>query len=228
MPNQTEHSTEHSEEPGTLPAPELNPLLNPVLGQNMGRWAEVYFTNPPEKREQAVLELLRELEAKEPAQDDQSGATPSWPQESLARPVTTPMQPENIQPMPIKVRCRTCGRELPASQKYCGMCGARQAVAETIAPLEVASFQPVVEDRQTQPAPQDWRESQPSSAARDSYEPRLPRNEFSLFQTADTADYHDDGDDEIFSYAAPSRSYRVYIGIVLAIVILATGLHGMA
>jgi hypothetical protein len=223
LPNQTEHSTEHSEDSGTLPAPELNPLLNPVLGQNMGRWAEVYFTNPPEKREQAVLELLRELEAKEPAQDDQSGATPAWPQESLARPVTTPMQPENIQPMPIKVRCRTCGRELPASQKYCGMCGARQAVAETIAPLEVASFQPVVEDRQTQPAPQGWRESQPSAAARDSYEPRLPRNEFSLFQTADTADYHDDGDDEIFSYAAPTRSYRVYIGTVLAIVILALG-----
>ena len=77
MPNQTEHSTEHSEDHGTLPAPELNPLLNPVLGQNMGRWAEVYFTNPPEKREQAVLELLRELEATEPPQGHQTGAKPA-------------------------------------------------------------------------------------------------------------------------------------------------------
>ncbi len=34
---------------GTLPDPELNPLLNPLLAANMGRWAEVYFTNPPEK-----------------------------------------------------------------------------------------------------------------------------------------------------------------------------------
>ena len=47
----------------TLPDPELNPLLNPLLGAHMGRWAEVYFTNPPEKREEAVTELLRELES---------------------------------------------------------------------------------------------------------------------------------------------------------------------
>ena len=53
---------ENQDHPKTLPSPELNPLTNPVLGRNMGRWAEVYFTNPPEKREQAVQELLRELE----------------------------------------------------------------------------------------------------------------------------------------------------------------------
>src|SRR5580698_2997088 len=50
------------DQPSTLPQAELNPLLNPLLSQNMGRWAEVYFTSPPEKREQAVQELLRELE----------------------------------------------------------------------------------------------------------------------------------------------------------------------
>ncbi len=44
-----------------LPEPELNPLLNPLLAAHMGRWAEVYFTNPPEKRAQAVSELVREL-----------------------------------------------------------------------------------------------------------------------------------------------------------------------
>ena len=37
----------------SLPRPELNPLTNPVLGRNLGRWAQVYFTSPPEKREQA-------------------------------------------------------------------------------------------------------------------------------------------------------------------------------
>ena len=36
----------------TLPPPELNPLLNPVLADHMGRWAQVYFTSPPEKREE--------------------------------------------------------------------------------------------------------------------------------------------------------------------------------
>jgi hypothetical protein len=44
-----------------LPEPELNPLLNPLLATHMGKWAEVYFTNPPEKRAQAVSELVREL-----------------------------------------------------------------------------------------------------------------------------------------------------------------------
>ena len=48
---------------GTVPDPNLNPLANPVLGQHMGRWGEVYFTTPPEKRQGAVQELLRELAA---------------------------------------------------------------------------------------------------------------------------------------------------------------------
>ena len=46
-----------------LPRPELNPLVNPLLGENMGRWAQVYFTSPPEQREQAVEKLLEELQA---------------------------------------------------------------------------------------------------------------------------------------------------------------------
>ncbi len=44
-----------------LSNPELNPLLNPVLEENMGRWAQVYLTSPPEKRPQAVADLLLEL-----------------------------------------------------------------------------------------------------------------------------------------------------------------------
>ncbi len=56
----------------TLPDPELNPLLNPLLAQHMGRWAEVYFTNPPEKRGEAIAQLLRELEkTSTPASDSQ-------------------------------------------------------------------------------------------------------------------------------------------------------------
>src|ERR1035441_3991445 len=55
------HRTDESDA-NTVPDPELNPLLNPLLAAHMGRWAEVYFTNPPEKRGQAIAELLRELE----------------------------------------------------------------------------------------------------------------------------------------------------------------------
>jgi hypothetical protein len=68
----------------TLPDPELNPLLNPLLAAHMGRWAEVYFTNPPEKRGQAVTELLRELESS-----------------SLPRPAPVPHSPTQILDSPV-------------------------------------------------------------------------------------------------------------------------------
>src|ERR1035438_9721594 len=65
------------DQPSTLPQAELNPLLNPLLSQNMGRWAEVYFTSPPEKREQAVMDLLRELEAGNPTRPEEFDAPSS-------------------------------------------------------------------------------------------------------------------------------------------------------
>src|ERR1700704_2659256 len=40
---------------------ELNPLTNPTLERNLGRWAQVYFGNPPGKRERAVSALLEEI-----------------------------------------------------------------------------------------------------------------------------------------------------------------------
>jgi hypothetical protein len=77
------NSDDNQDYPKTLPSPELNPLTNPVLGRNMGRWAEVYFTSPPEKREQAVQELLRELE-----RDSSTG-------ESSAQVTAVPSEPGN-------------------------------------------------------------------------------------------------------------------------------------
>ena len=77
------NSDDNQDYPKTLPSPELNPLTNPVLGRNMGRWAEVYFTSPPEKREQAVQELLRELE-----RDSSAG-------ESSAQVTAVPSEPGN-------------------------------------------------------------------------------------------------------------------------------------
>jgi hypothetical protein len=113
---------DHSDGPGTLPAAELNPLLNPVLGQNMGRWAEVYFTSPPEKREQAVLELLRELRAENPGIAGEVVSTPSaaFDPASQSLNVAAPQIAETPQPV---VPCRSCGRENPASHRFCGMCG---------------------------------------------------------------------------------------------------------
>src|SRR5438445_12166981 len=50
----------------SLPKSDLNPLINPVLGRNLGRWAQVYFTSPPEKREAASGELLRHRKGEDP------------------------------------------------------------------------------------------------------------------------------------------------------------------
>lgn len=130
----------HSEEPSTLPPPELNPLLNPLLADHMGRWAQVYFTSPPEKRDQAVQELLRELEAEVTrghtiaASQDPAVVTPSLLDPSSTTPL--PVNPSSLREQappasppsevqPTLVRCHACGRKSPSSQKFCGMCGTR-------------------------------------------------------------------------------------------------------
>lgn len=63
----------------TVPDPETNPLRNPLLAANMGRWAEVYFTTAPEKRAEAVAELIRQLEQEETG----TAATPAQQHEEI-------------------------------------------------------------------------------------------------------------------------------------------------
>lgn len=109
-------TTDHSNHPRTLPLPELNPLLNPTLGQHMGRWAEVYFTAPPEKREEAVQALLRELES-ERARDRDSASLAFTPNSA------TEQIPSHVDSVPMRV-CESCSHRNSAEQKFCGMCGA--------------------------------------------------------------------------------------------------------
>jgi hypothetical protein len=89
--------SDHPDDQGTLPQPDLNPLLNPLLSRNLGRWAEVYFTAPPERRAEAVFELLRKLHEE---------------------PQTRPEQFAHG-----SVACPACGAENPADHRFCGMCG---------------------------------------------------------------------------------------------------------
>jgi hypothetical protein len=127
--------TEHPEEQGTLTPPELNPLLNPVLAQNMGRWAEVYFTSPPEKREQAVLDLVRELEAQNSVRAEPVVAPPvTVPQQRTLEPMISPVFREPQVPRTF-LPCQSCGRENPSSQRFCGMCGTLLPEAEEASPL---------------------------------------------------------------------------------------------
>ena len=75
----------------------------------MGRWAEVYFTNPPERRDQAVIELLRKLVAE---------SQPVFTEERYT-------ESNSIHPAASSHNrvCPSCGEENPGDQKFCGMCG---------------------------------------------------------------------------------------------------------
>ncbi len=221
----------------TLPLAELNPLSNPLLAENMGRWAEVYFTSPPERREQAVLELLRELEAERSRQDDESNRA------SDSRLVPTPVKAGKL------TRCDACGRENPSSNKYCGMCGAGLGEARAYSifgdndsraasggqeyPPHKSAEERSTEEEQIESSPQEQREYDQESHNESYPVPRefgLPShgNGLSLFQApAET------GSDESMDWAdepEPSSPYRYYIGAVLAVIILVLGYmawHGM-
>lgn len=207
--------TNQSDGPGTLPIPELNPLLNPLLGQHMGRWAEVYFTAPPEKREQAVLELLRELQG-EPVP---VGAAPQafMPENSARIPET----------QPDPVRCPWCGRENPASHRFCGMCGksvAEPATGGRHSDVHIADLHITDEEIAENLDRTSFDESSFNGARRADENPR--RNEEPIFYRERDLDRRDldrhDLDDEIFHYPPASRSYGVFLGIA-AVALLAIG-----
>lgn len=108
-----------------LPNPELNPLHNPTLGRNLGRWAQVYFTTPPEKREEAVVKLLRELQHNEGTANGED-----LPVHKISE--VSPMQEHRI--------CPACNAANKLSQRFCGICGAKLLELPTLKTEEVLSF----------------------------------------------------------------------------------------
>jgi hypothetical protein len=183
-----------------LPSAELNPLINPLLAENMGRWAEVYFTTPPESREQAVLELLHELQA------DKARRESVLASELAAQP-------------PLS-RCENCGYDNPGVNRFCGMCGASTSaegdreIEHRPTPARNGSGQGTVHD----PEPQQWSDP-PQSSNEDVY--AAPRHELSLFQAYRETN-EDEGNDWNYE-PAPSSSSRWYIGVLLALLILGLG-----
>jgi hypothetical protein len=118
-----------------LPDPELNPLLNPLLGAHMGRWAEVYFTSPPEKRVQAVSELVRELANNStPPYSTPAYSTPGHVStqvsngESMHRTVEDEVERKesSAEPEPATLVCGSCGHRNSTLRRFCGMCGSPQ------------------------------------------------------------------------------------------------------
>ncbi len=85
---------------------ELNPLTNPLLEQNLGRWAKVYFSNPPAKRDEAVSHLLEEIKR-------ESGAGPAQPDRPYFA-TDTKFQ---------RMVCSACQHHNPPGHKFCSRCG---------------------------------------------------------------------------------------------------------
>ena len=198
---------DHSDHPDTLPPAELNPMLNPVLGQNMGRWAEVYFRSPPEKRDEAVHELLQELNAENAHLEAATAPAP------VRAPVPAPKvawsPPDELLP------CPSCGEKNSADQRFCGMCGAS---LEADAP----AFLPPVEEPvhvATGSSVQNWHST------------FLPREditeESTLREDARGKRYSGDllGS---YDYDPPSNPYRIYVGAALAINHPDSRVHGVA
>jgi len=96
-----------------LSNPELNPLLNPVLDQNMGLWAQVYITSPPDKRQQAVADLLHELHGQRKHNGTQVSS------DSPPRTIASRRQRPKI--------CPACQVSNDTGNKFCCLCGGRLA-----------------------------------------------------------------------------------------------------
>lgn len=86
---------------------ELNPLTNPLLERNLGRWAQVYFSTPPAKRQQAVGKLLEEIQR-------ETGAGPA---EKTVRPYFA--RDEKFQ----SALCAACQHQNPPGHRFCSRCG---------------------------------------------------------------------------------------------------------
>ena len=217
-------STERSEDERALPRPELNPLVNPLLADNMGRWAEVYFTSPPEKREEAVIELLRELEAR--SSDGESHPASAQvvhdvrsnaPSTAFER-ATTDRQPSNLR------RCDTCSHYNPPMHQFCGMCGAQLSGTALEDPRIDGSYKPHDAENHRVGAPA-YAES--SADYREPLEEGLPPAEEPRRDLYDLSPFHsllerEDGAASGYD-ESPSGRYRYLIGAVLAILILALG-----
>jgi hypothetical protein len=216
-------STDRSED--ALPKPELNPLLNPLLADNMGRWAEVYFTSAPEKREEAVLELLRELEAKNSIQGSATSPKPAStiPIERPVPPVaraTAENRREDLQ------RCETCGHDNPPRHQFCGMCGMQLGVgaAQPLRANEIGRHERVGRERaQPRAYTQSYPEPEEAIVEEDSFPPQgeTARDPYdlSLFQNLREKDFRG----YLAREQSPSVRYRYYIGAILAILILVLG-----
>jgi hypothetical protein len=172
-------SEKQSADRGSIPNPELNPMTNPTLGRHLGRWAEVYFTTPAEQREQAVLELLRELSREERENPDLLAASDTEPSllpepnasedhfaalEEVVRQFEKPGSLLKTDGARSSSMCPVCQHNNLPDQWYCGMCGFR---------LKAPSGNPAMSEPTPTPMAQVF-EQQPEVARETVRETALP------------------------------------------------------
>ena len=203
----------------------------------MGRWAEVYFTSPPEQRDAAVLDLLHELQPANPqapgrnANPRGSGTTRTapWPGSSGSMGVAAPkLSPASTMTEEPAVRCSSCGHENPPLHRFCGDCGAPLASApenEKSSGMDVRSVEAQFETNRSEASQE---ESTSHDTARetsveeirarlDSHHREFEESiahpqELSLFRS-----FREDSGDDDWNEGPPRR--RFYLFAVLAILV---------
>jgi hypothetical protein len=161
--------------PENLPDPELNPMTNTLLAQNMGRWAEVYFTTPPEGRDAAVQELLRELRSGvKPTQNGISEEKITVSEQELLNAKQKFVELENklaelqrkaveetaspsSESAELDLMCPACLSKNKPGQRFCGLCGFSLS-ADRDSPLQALPpvTQPKSEQSAIERAGDDW------------------------------------------------------------------------
>ena len=207
MLNQSEESAGSS----TVPRPELNPLLNPLLAENMKRWAEVYFSVAPERRDEAVQALLEELRAKQSTALTAERSMPHVPERH---------NPTSVSSQPDTIRCMQCGQENPRQYQFCGNCGQELVEAPLVGETETNEIRPSEWQRWEDPEYSKHDVAEPDdgkapSCASPGYQG------LSILQGGTEAE-HTNAESDVpnFMYEPePSHHYRVYIGLFLAIMI---------
>ncbi|MFZ0297993.1 MAG: hypothetical protein WAM13_06540 [Candidatus Sulfotelmatobacter sp.] len=204
-------------------ADALNPLLNPLLASHMGRWAEVYFTNPPEKREQAVSDLLRELEeVAVPSTASVQGVAGTISKKS---PQTADSLHSSASTSEVVYTCGACGYKNSDGHSFCGMCGAPLQVASE---TELSQDVPRVEESAAIARPSWYERSLDPEAAKEPIEPAVnskAEREPSEALEAIWRQMEKEPDlrNRVMEPEPPPRRYRLYIGAVLAVILAAFG-----
>ena len=204
-------------------ADTLNPLLNPLLASHMGRWAEVYFTNPPEKREQAVSELLRELE---------QVAVPATASVQARAGANTKEGAETADSLhssgstsEVVYTCGVCGYKNSDGHSFCGMCG---APLQVVPEADISQEAPRVEEAAPIPGPSWYARSLDRNSAEGTSEPAAnsnaaPEPREALEAIWQQMEKEKELPDRGVEPEPPPHHYRLYIGAVLVVILAAFG-----